>query len=474
MFGSANLALPTEEPELMHDALLFKPKPISIIITTYGTDTLYTQACLESIRRWKNAHHELIVVTHDESVLLRAYLDAGNADGLISRLIFAAPGHGHTRSFNLGVQYANADVLFNICNDILIGPSLVDDCAHKLRSDPQLGIIGWHWYNEGTFWNNGRITDYRLRDENLPDMDAEHEVNIRGAPWFTGRLFAALGGPKWLCLCNTSFFGVRRALLDGIGGGFGSQYSHYWADDFMNYAVLDQGLDVRHFEEKFRHQEFMHEHQYDHTDVPDRRRHEDAVLYEGAFLPAIRLLGGGMQEHESIFLHLLARSITDGATVTNVGVWRGSSAIVLLDALRSKRINFFFIDCFDLSGVSAMSNQPSVSLGEFLKYIEPFVAGGHTVRVIQANTLSLKRFPKSDFIFVDAGHTEECITHDARLARVCLTAQGVAAFHDYGCPDWPAIKPVLDREFPGIQSHGTVAVYRASDSPRVNFTWEDV
>jgi GT2 family glycosyltransferase len=454
----------------MKDTILFKPERISIIVTTYGTDTRYTQACLEAIRRWKNDHHELIVVTHDESPLLRAYLEACVAESLVDRLVYAASGHGHTRGFNLGVKYATADVVFNICNDIEIGPSLVDDCAHKLRNDPQLGIIGWHWYNEGTFWNDGRITD-RLRNEDEPFLPNNEEEAIRSAPWFTGRGFAGLGGPKSLCLCNTSFFGIRRELLDRIGGGFAPQYSHYWADDFLNYAVIDQGLDVRHFESKFRNSDFMAEHQYKHTDVADRRRGEDVVRYEGAFLPAIRLLGGGMTEPESIFLHLLARAIPDGATVTNVGLWRGSSAIVLLDALKAKRINFHFIDCFDLPGVSEMSAQPPVGRSECLKYLEPFIGSRHIVHMIRANTLELDRFPKSDFIFVDAGHTEECISHDARMTRICLTARGVAAFHDYGSSSWPAVKPVLDREFPEIQSFETVGVFRANAPARETYEW---
>ena len=455
----------------MKDTVLFKPEPISIVVTTYGTDTRYTQACLEAIRCWKNGHHELIVVTHDETPLLRAYLEACVAEGLIDRLVYTSPGHGHIRSFNLGVKYATADVVFNICNDLEIGPSLVDDCAHKLRHDPQLGMIGWHWYGEGAYWRDGRIAEFLLKNQDVPNLPPTEEANIRAAPWFTGRAFASLGGAKSLCLCNTSFFGMRRDLLDSLGGGFGPQYPHYWADDFLSYAVLDQGLDVRHFEEKFRRAEFMGEHAYRHLDAPDRRRHEDALNYGGAFLPAIGLLGGGMAEHESVFLHVLARAIPDGATVTNVGLWRGSSAIVLLDALKSKRINFHFIDAFDLPGVSEMSAQGPVGREECLKYLEPFVGNRHTVRIVRANTLGLDRFPKSDFIFIDAGHTEECITHDARLTRACLTARGVAAFHDYGCPIWPAVKPALDREFPGIECHATVGVFRANTPPRETYTW---
>lgn len=447
------------------------PARISIVVTTYGTDTYYTQACLESVRRWKMPHHELIVVAHDESPLLRAYLEACRAEGMIDALVLAVEGHGHTRGFNLALQYARSNVIFNICNDILIGPALVDDCAHKLRNIPQIGLIGWHWYNEGTFWREGSIAEYRLRDESHPWLSPQDEANIRHAAWFTGRAFAALGGPKWLCLCNTGFFGVRREVLQRVDGGFGREYRHYWADDFLNYAVLDQGLDVRHFEHKFRQTAYFREFQYDNVDVSDRRRHADRVQHSAAFLDAIDLLGGGMSREESVFLHLLAKAVPDGAVVTNVGLWRGSSAITLLDAMRAKRATFHFIDCFDIPGISAMSAQSPVDRAEFLKYVEPFIGPRHTVYVTRANTLDLEHFPKSDFVFLDAGHTAECIEHDAKLVRKCLTERGVAAFHDYGYKDWPAVKSAVDRHFSGVHAFQTVAVYRAARESRREFTW---
>ncbi|MSR59286.1 MAG: hypothetical protein EXS05_16855 [Planctomycetaceae bacterium] len=296
-------------------------------------------------------------------------------------------------------------------------------------------------------------------------------MNIRKAPWFTGRFFQGIGGPKWLQLCNTSFFGARKAVIEKIGGGFGPEYAHYWADDFLCYAVLDQGLDVRHFDGKFRCGPYFHEFQYDHTDVPDRRRHEDILRCDGAFLDSIRLINGGMSDEESVYLHVIAKSIPDGATITNVGVWRGSSAIVLLDALRKKRATFHFIDCFDLPGVSAMSAQPPATREDLLRSIQPYVGREHEVNVVQANTLELSSFPHSDFIFVDAGHTEECIEHDSRLARDCLTAQGIAAFHDYGFPGWPAVMPTLDRTFPKLDVYKTVAVYRRVEPEREAYVW---
>jgi len=447
--------------------------PISLVVTTYKTDTLYTQACLESIRKWKNHHHQLIVVSHDESPLLRAYLDASSSDGLIDRLVYAVPGHGHTRSFNLAVRYSAADVVFNICNDILIGPSIVDHCAWQLRSDERLGLLGWHWYSEGTVWRDGRVIEHSLRDPRKPNVTSHEEECIRRAQWFTGRLFDSLGGPVWLQLCNTSFFGARRNTLDKVGGGFGKEFPHYWADDFLNYAVLDQGLDVRNFPREFRSKEFFSEFQYCQTDVQDRRRHEDSVRLTDPFLDSIRLYQGGMSVAESVYLFLLAKSIPAGSAVTNLGVWKGASAIVLLDALKDKQIRFHFIDCFDLPGVSSNSGQPPATQEEFLRNISPYIRPQHTIHMEKANSLDLESLPSSDFVFVDAGHTQKCIRHDARLVQKCLKSRGIAVFHDYGQPLWPAVKPELDEVYSPLEVHGTVAVYRRQYPTREEFRWSE-
>lgn len=449
------------------------PTTVSLIVTTYGTDTLYTEACLESIARWKRFAHELIVVTHDETPLLRAYLDARTADGLIDRLIYANSGHGHTRGYNLGVQYSSGDVVFNICNDIKIGPGLVDDCARQLRADKQLGMIGWHWYNEGTRWRDGKVVEFALRDQSKPDLAARELENIRRAPWYTGKLFESLGGPRWLQLCNTGFFGIRRDLLRQIGGGFRPEYAHYWADDFLNYAVLDQGLDVRHFPARYRSPEYFAEFQYENTDVADRRRHADELRGKTSIHDAIRFFNGGMSADEERYLHLLARSVPEGGTVTQVGVWRGSSAIVMMDSLAEKSVTFRFLDCFDLPGISSLSAQSPVSVDEFASYIRPHIGPRHRVLVERVNTLELDAFPVSDFILVDAGHTKECITHDAPLAMDCLTPNGVAVFHDYGQPSWPDVKPAIDAVFSGVRVYKTLAVYRRNEPSRVEYRWPE-
>ena len=34
--------------------------------------------------------------------------------------------------------------LFSVASDIALGPAIVNDCAHRLETEPQLGLIGWH------------------------------------------------------------------------------------------------------------------------------------------------------------------------------------------------------------------------------------------------------------------------------------------------------------------------------------------
>jgi GT2 family glycosyltransferase len=247
----------------------------SIIVTTYKTDTLYTQACLESIRKWKASHHELIVVTHDETPLLRAYLESCKDSGLIDKLIYTIHNHGHTRSFNLGLQQASHDYIVNICNDICVGHTLVDESVSRVANNKQLGLVGWFWYATGVWWEGDKLVNWAYRDEtNQPLLDKEFQAKLRHAG--CTKVVEGLGGqPIWIQLCNTAFFAARREVL---GQGFSSAYHHYLADDFLNYQILDKGFDVMPMTPALRNnEECFLEWQYKNVDVEDRHRHEDVL-----------------------------------------------------------------------------------------------------------------------------------------------------------------------------------------------------
>ncbi len=433
--------------------------PISIAVTTYGMQSFYTHGCLEAIREWKTERHELIVACHDGSLLLEHYLRACAKDRLIDRLIFTPPGYGHTMGVNRCFHEAHGRWLFSVANDIALGPAIVNDCAHRLETEPQLGLIGWHWYNDGTFWQDGQIVRYQLRDDASPNMEARDEQNVRSASWFTGRTFEALGGPKWLCLCNTAFFGIRREVWDAVGG-FADVYRHYWADDFLNYAVLDQGLNVEAFAEKFRNDHYFHEIQYSHTDVEDRRRDKDAIAIPAKLEHYLSFLEGGLSCGERQLLYQIAKGLPDGSTVLHVGLWRGAGLMLFMAALADAR--FIGIDCFDLPDVSSLSDQPPVDADEVVAYVKAFMTDRHTLQLIKANTLELSELPHADVIFIDGGHTKACIEHDARMAKAAVNPGGLLIFHDYGQPKWPDVTRTLDAEFSPdqIRVHGTLCVIR--------------
>ena len=426
------------------DGAAFSQQKISIAVTTHATQSYYTHACLESMREWKNSRHELLVACHDGSLLLEYYLKACVKEKLIDKLLFTPPSYGHTKGVNRCFAEARGDFLFNVANDIMLGPAIVDDCADKLEHDPQLGLIGWHWYNDGTFWEDGRINRYKLRDDNNPDMNSQDEHNIRNAPWYTGRTFQALGGPKWLCLCNTAFFGIRREVWTKIGG-FGDTYRHYWADDFLNYAVLDQGLNVEAFESKFKNDTYFSEFQYKNTHVEDRHRNLDWIPIPQKLETYLAFMEGGLVQKERQLLYQIAKSIPDKSTVLHVGLWRGSALMLFMAAL--KDAHFIGIDCFDMPEIAAYSAQPPVAMAEVLKYLKAFLSEKHTLQLIKANTLEMSAFPRADVIFIDAGHTKECIENDIRLAQAAINPGGLLIFHDYGQSSWPDVQKTIDAHF---------------------------
>lgn len=321
-------------------------------------------------------------------------------------------------------------------------------------------MVGWHWHSEGARWQGDELTNYRLQDGNDSILPPQHEANVRGAAWFTGKTFAALDGPKWLHLCNTSFFGMRKTLWDKMGGFDHQKYPHYWADDFLCYAVLDQGLGVIHFEQKFRKRPYFAEFAYDNVDVPDRRRNEDRIDLPDALEDYTNHLSGGLSKQERQLLFQIARSLGPNKTVLHVGLWRGTGLCLFLKAMQDVPTDFVGFDCFDDPAVAKMSAQGPVSREECFHYLKPFLSRHHTLTLIKGNTLEAAALPRADVIFIDAGHTKECIENDVRLAKNAVRDGGLLIFHDYGQAMWPAVKEVLDGAFgkEKLRVLGTLAV----------------
>jgi GT2 family glycosyltransferase len=293
-----------------------RPRDVSLVVTTYGGETYHTQHCLGRLRRWKTPRTELIVVVHDETPLLRAFLELCRELELIDRLLRAETGHGHVRGVNLGFAHATAEVVFNVCVDMRVGGVVVADCARLLAEEPRAGLVGWHydWTSpelEGTRWRGGRL-EYTRRGA----LAAEHERNLRGAPWATGRALDALAGVHPV-LCNGSFFGIRRALWERLGGFDEQHCPVHWADDYLGYAVLDQGLDVLNVPRRYRCAADPAEFQALSDLVWQRRR--DPFRGRDQIDWSCRAPDPRLSARENVYLDVLGRSLPRDAAVLVVG-----------------------------------------------------------------------------------------------------------------------------------------------------------
>jgi GT2 family glycosyltransferase len=295
----------------------------SFVITTYGGESAHTQKCLGRIRQWKTKRDEVILIVHDESPILRQFLELCRALRIIDRLVLAPPGHGHVRGVNLGVEPARAEVVFNICIDMRIGAEVVTECEQLLRSRPNVGMVAWH-YNwsantEGSQWKDGQLEfSLRKRDDYSEGamLAAEEVNNIRNAPWSTGRVLGSAGTVRITC-ANGSFFAIGRELWNRMGGFDERLYPGHFADDFLTYAILDQGLDVLNIPRRFRcgaaPDEFLALTELPWLNRPDPDEGVDRIQWTCAE-PAAEL-----SEDENVFLDMLARSTGRNAVVSSVG-----------------------------------------------------------------------------------------------------------------------------------------------------------
>ncbi|MFZ0487569.1 MAG: glycosyltransferase [Arenicellales bacterium] len=225
----------------------------AIVVTTHGEEVWYTQRCLQRIAEWKTPRQQVVVVYHDASPLLRSYLEFLAFEGVIDVLLRAEPSHGHVRGVNLGVWHSDAPYVFHISIDVTVGPGIVDECIRRMEGNPELGAVGWHYQwgsrEQGSHWiGDDLVYTVRPQDKDMDcrdgdELSLEYSAAVEQAPWFTGRVFSRIG-KKRLLFFNGSFFGVRRALWDVLGGFDESRFSHYWAEDLLCYGILDQGYGI--------------------------------------------------------------------------------------------------------------------------------------------------------------------------------------------------------------------------------------
>jgi len=114
-----------------------EPGLVSIIIPVYN-QFKYTAACLQSIRRYTDWPHEIIVV------------DNGSTDGTAEQLrrlpdvrpIINDSNRGFAAACNQGIRAAQGRYCLLLNNDTLVGPRWLENLVRCAASDPQIGLVG--------------------------------------------------------------------------------------------------------------------------------------------------------------------------------------------------------------------------------------------------------------------------------------------------------------------------------------------
>lgn len=226
----------------------------SIILTTYGKETLMTQEYFDRIVNWKEKCYEVIVVVHDESPIHRLLLSYYKSVGVIDKLIFASPNHGHLKGVALGVAEASSDIIINANNDVRISKTAIDWCVNEIKADKNIGLIGWHYDNkecEGTFWNKDGSLSYTQRPNSNELLTDAQWAKIESAPWYTGKIEKAIGKKRILAV-NGSFFCTRKSIWNTVGGMNPEVNEHYFADDYFCYGVIELGFNIKNLHKDWR------------------------------------------------------------------------------------------------------------------------------------------------------------------------------------------------------------------------------
>jgi predicted O-methyltransferase YrrM len=147
-------------------------------------------------------------------------------------------------------------------------------------------------------------------------------------------------------------------------------------------------------------------------------------------------ISGWMSETELAFLHTIARSITSGGKVVEIGSWKGRSTVAICEALKQKaEINFYAVDTFEgdpeiwkdghkeeiKDNAVYQEFQENTADYKFLK----------TIRTTSSEASQQFADESLDWVFIDADHSYDSVCKDVRLWFPKLKYGGLISGHDY-------------------------------------------
>jgi len=148
-------------------------------------------------------------------------------------------------------------------------------------------------------------------------------------------------------------------------------------------------------------------------------------------------IGGAYSEEELESLRQEVEKLPEYAKIVEIGVYRGRSASILLQALQDKPLQVILID--DWSEIGAEAYGGAVS---FYKQFES--VKGWKLYTLPSDDAA-KYVWGIDLLHVDGGHDLKSVTSDCQLYLPKVSPGGLVIFHDYERSTLPHVKPTVDK-----------------------------
>lgn len=142
---------------------------------------------------------------------------------------------------------------------------------------------------------------------------------------------------------------------------------------------------------------------------------------------------------ELVALYDLADGLPNGARVLEIGVLYGRSTSALMILAKRKHFDLRLVDPFVLNGPDAAAGFARLAADMQC----PFV-----LYCMRSDEVRWVPGMKIDLLHVDGDHSPEGIKRDCQFLQF-VKRNGYAVFHDYGNPDYPQVKQIVDHACEG-------------------------
>lgn len=164
----------------------------------------------------------------------------------------------------------------------------------------------------------------------------------------------------------------------------------------------------------------------------------------GSYQLAAWVLSMGNAEID--WLKAQAAQLPPNPIIVNIGAAAGVSTLAMLE----ERTDALIYSC-----------EIDLGAGEMYAIEKAGLDKSRVIRLGRSQIAGRNFHDEADFIFVDGGHTASDVVGDIYAWMPCLRDGAVIAFHDYGNPNLPDVKDIVDQLMAGYPIVADVDTIRA-------------